>query len=274
MTRFQKLKDKSKQIRIQTLEIHKKVPETRVASSLSAVEIFVSLFYGNFLKFNPQNPQDDSRDRLIISKGHGSICMYPLLADLGFFDKKELDKVSQQGGLLGSIPDPTIPGYETINGSLGHGLGVACGIALALQRQNKTQKIVVIAGNGELQEGSKWEAAMFAAYHQLSNLILIVDSNKRQMLDYSENILGDEAFEAKFKAFGWQYFEVKNGHDDEEICAVFDEAFKFKSSAPKVIIVNTLKGKGLKSLENNPLAHVLSAKAEEIDEAIKEIENA
>lgn len=115
---------------------------------------------------------------------------------------------------------------------------------------------------------------MFAAYHQLSNLILIVDSNKRQMLDYSENILGDEAFEAKFKAFGWQYFEVKNGHDDEEICAVFDEAFKFKSSAPKVIIVNTLKGKGLKSLENNPLAHVLSAKAEEIDEAIKEIENA
>lgn len=125
------LKEKSKFVRCETLKIHKIAPETRVASSLSTIEIFVSLYYGGILNFNPNDPKDDDRDRFIISKGHGSISMYPLLADIGFFDENELNNVCKDGTFLGGIPDPIIPGYETVNGSLGHGLGVGCGIAVA-----------------------------------------------------------------------------------------------------------------------------------------------
>ena len=133
------LKAKAKSVRIETLKIHKAAPETRVASSLSPIELFVSLYYGKILNFNPKDPRDDARDRFIISKGHGSISMYPLLADLGFFDKAELGNVCKNGSFLGGIPDPVIPGYETVNGSLGHGLGVGCGMAVALKAEPKSR---------------------------------------------------------------------------------------------------------------------------------------
>ena len=124
------LKEKAHWVWRETLEIHRRAPETRLASSLSSVEIFVALYYGDILRFNPSFPLDEARDRCVISKGHGSICMYPILADLGFFPIHELQKVCHSGGFLGGIPDPVIPGYETVNGSLGHGLGVATGMAL------------------------------------------------------------------------------------------------------------------------------------------------
>lgn len=132
---FNFLNSKSKCVRKETLKIHKIAPETRIASSLSCLEIFVALYYGKILKYNPEDLQDNKRDRFIISKGHGAISLYPILADLGFFDKSELKKVCREGTFLGGIPDSIIPGFETINGSLGHGLGVACGIALALKKK-------------------------------------------------------------------------------------------------------------------------------------------
>ena len=123
MTESEYLRKKAKEIRKETLLIHKRAPETRVASSLSPIEVFVALYYGKVLNFDPKNPLWEGRDRFVISKGHGSISMYPILADLGFFDKSELEKVCRPGSFLGGIPDPIIPGYETINGSLGHGMG-------------------------------------------------------------------------------------------------------------------------------------------------------
>jgi transketolase len=267
------LNAKAKFIRIETLKIHKLSPEIRLASSLSPIEIFVSLYYGEILKFNPLNPHDKDRDRFIISKGHGSISMYPLLADLGFFDKQELQKVCQKGSFLGGIPDPIIPGYETINGSLGHGLGVGCGIAIALKVRNKLQNVVVLVGDGELNEGSTWEAIMFASQHNLENLTLIIDYNKVSMLDFSKNIINLDSLDKKFNAFHWDVFEIKDGHNIEEVYLSLDNVINSRKNKPKVVIVNTLKGKGVPFLETHSLSHILSLKSDEIDFLIEEISN-
>ncbi|MBL0721414.1 MAG: transketolase [Sulfurovum sp.] len=274
MNNIKLLKEKSKFIRCETLKIHKLAPETRVASSLSPIEIFVSLYYGDILNFNPKDPRDESRDRFIISKGHGSISMYPLLADIGFFDKKELSRVCTNGSFLGGIPDPIIPGYETVNGSLGHGLGVGCGMAVALKTKEKKQNVVVLTGDGELNEGSNWEAIMFAPQHNLDNFTLIVDYNKVSMLDFSKNIINMNSLNDKFEAFNWKVYEVVDGHGVEEVYTTLKEAINDRNNKPKVVIVNTIKGKGVPFLETHSLSHVLSVKPEDIDTLIEEIQNA
>jgi len=274
MSNINFLKEKSKFVRIETLKIHKLAPETRVASSLSPVEIFVALYYGKILNFNPNNPRDDNRDRFIISKGHGSISMYPLLADLGFFDTNELQNVCKDGTFLGGIPDPIIPGYETVNGSLGHGLGVGSGIALALKSKDKKENVVVLTGDGELNEGSNWEAIMFAAQHQLDNMTLIVDYNKVSMLDFSRNIINLNSLNEKFKAFNWKVFEVIDGHNVKDVYLTLKEAVNSRENKPKIIIVNTIKGKGVPFLETHALSHILSVKPDDIDTLIEEIKNA
>ncbi len=228
----------------------------------------------NILNYNPKDSKDDSRDRFIISKGHGSISMYPLLADIGFFDKSELNNVCKDGTFLGGIPDPIIPGYETVNGSLGHGLGVGCGMAVALKTKQKKQSVVVLTGDGELNEGSNWEAIMFAPQHKLDNLTLIVDYNKVSMLDFSKNIIDMNSLNEKFIAFNWKVYEVIDGHNVDEVHVVLKEAINDRSNKPKVIIVNTIKGKGVPFLETHSLSHILSVKPEDIDTLIEEIQNA
>ena len=274
MNNMQRLRNKSKFIRCETLKIHKLAPETRVASSLSPVEIFVSLYYGKILNFNPDNPYDENRDRFIISKGHGSISMYPLLADLGFFDKKALDNVCKDGAFLGGIPDPIIPGYETINGSLGHGLGVGCGMALALKTKRQKQNVVVLTGDGELNEGSNWEAMMLAPQHSLDNLTLIIDYNKVSMLDFSKNIIDINSLNDKFKAFHWKVYEITDAHNIEEVFTTLKEAVYNRDNKPKVVIANTVKGKGVPLLETHSLSHILSVNPEDIDTLIEEIQHA
>ncbi len=267
MEKINFLTKKANWVRRETLKIHKISPETRVASSLSAVEIFTTLYYGDILKFNPKEPLDDVRDRFIISKGHGSISMYPLLADLGFYDMSELNIVSKKGSFLGGIPDPIIPGYETINGSLGHGLGVGCGIALGLKERNSDSKVYVIVGDGELNEGSNWEAIMFANQHNINNLTLIIDNNRASMLDFSKNILNLESISEKFEAFNWNVEEV-DGHNINELYNIFEKNKTESRNKPKVIIANTIKGKGVEFLEKSPLSHILSIKPEDIDKLI------
>jgi transketolase len=248
----------------ETLEIHRRAPETRLASSLSCVEIFVALYYGEVVNFDANQPLASDRDRCIISKGHGSICMYPILADLGFFPKAELMRVCQSGGFLGGIPDPVIPGYETVNGSLGHGLGVATGIALALNRLSSGKSVFTVTGDGELHEGANWEAIMFASQHQLDNLNLIVDDNGISMLGYTPDIVSHGNLTARLSAFGWDCDTV-DGHD---VWAVSDALHKMKSKhegKPKALIAKTLKGRGIPGLENGPLSHIINPKAELID---------
>ncbi len=268
---LESLTQKAVWVRQETLEIHKIAPETRVASSLSDIEIFVALYYGKILCFDSKNIRWENRDRFIISKGHGAISLYPILADLDFFSKEELKKVCKEGSFLGSIPDPIIPGFETVNGSLGHGLGVACGMALALKRKKIESKIFVLLGDGELYEGSVWEAIMFASHHRLDNIILIVDNNKISMLDYCTNILCLEHLEEKFDAFNWNVNTV-DGHNIKELYTILNDLKTNTINQPKVLIANTTKGKGVPQMEVDSLCHIKSLKEEEIDNIIKELE--
>jgi transketolase len=254
----------------ETLAIHRRAPETRLASSLSVIEIFVALYYGGVLKFNASNPLDENRDRCIISKGHGSICMYPILADLGFFLMEELQNVCQAGSFLGGIPDPVIPGYETVNGSLGHGLGVGTGIALALKTKKSDSNVFVVTGDGELHEGANWEAIMFASHHKLDNLHLIVDDNSISMLDHTDNIVSHHDLLMRLTSFGWECIEV-DGHD---IIAVQETLLKQKNNKdgrPKAIIAKTLKGHGVPGLEDASLSHIINPKPELIDDLLENL---
>lgn len=263
--------DKARWVWCQTLKIHKKAPETRLASSLSVIEIFVALYYGQVLRFNPNSPWDEQRDRCIISKGHGSICMYPILADLGFFSLHELEQVCQSGSFLGGIPDPVIPGYETVNGSLGHGLGVGAGIAFGLKAKKNNSQVFVVTGDGELHEGANWEALMFASHHDLDNLHLIIDDNKISMLDHTINIVSHGSLQARLLAFGWECVEV-NGHD---VVALRNALLVIKNQStgkPKALIANTKKGLGIPSIEDLPLCHIMNPKIEEIEALLKEHE--
>jgi transketolase len=262
------LKKKALWVRQETLAIHRIAQGIRLASSLSPVEIFVALFYGKVLKINPKKPRWEGRDRLIISKGHGSISLYPILADFGYFDKKELCRVGMEGTFLGVIPDTVIPGYETTNGSLGHGLGVGCGVALALKRQGRREKIFILHGDGELHEGSVWEAIMFAGEHHLGNLILIIDNNKRCMLDYCRNIFDLEPLRAKFRCFNWEV-ETVDGHDIPALVSRLNRLKKSELPMPKVLIANTVKGRGVPQLEKDPLCHIKVIKPGDIDRAIE-----
>ena len=251
--------------RAATLRIHAAAPETRVASSLSAVEIYTCLFFGGWLRHNPADPRDPARDRLIVSKGHGSISLYPILAARGFFPEAELARVCRPGSFLGGIPDPVIPGYETVNGSLGHGPGVGSGMALALKRQGSDRRVVVVTGDGELHEGAVWEAFLFAAQHKLDNLVLIVDDNARCMMDDTANVVGLAPLAAKFRAFGWSAEEV-DGHDIGALGAAIGRAMAAGHPGPRAVIAHTVKGKGAPALEGDPLCHVRTLTPQEVEE--------
>lgn len=263
------LREKAHWVWRETLAIHRRAPETRLASSLSSIEIFVALYYGGVVRFDPRNPRAEDRDRCIISKGHGSICMYPILADLGFFDIEQLQHVCEAGSFLGGIPDPVIPGYETVNGSLGHGLGVGTGIALGLKRKNADRAVFVVAGDGELHEGANWEAIMFAAQHKLDNLHLIVDDNRISMLGYTDDIVSHQSLTARLSAFGWDCQEV-DGHDVQAIQAKLTQQKSQAGGKPKALIARTLKGNGVPGLENAPLSHIMNPKPELIDSLLEQ----
>jgi len=262
------LKRKSKWVWEETLRIHRRAPETRLASSLSSIDLFVALYYGDILNYDSQNPLSGDRDRCIISKGHGSICMYPILADLGFFPFEELGKVCQAGGILGGIPDPIIPGYETVNGSLGHGLGVGAGIALALKRKQSDSNVFVIVGDGELHEGANWEAIMFASQHKLDNLNLIVDDNHISMLGFTDDIVSHKSLSERIGAFGWDCTQA-NGHDVYELQMQILKMKNTQMGKPKVMIANTIKGYLVPGLENEPLSHIMNPKPELIDKLLE-----
>lgn len=246
-----------------TIRFHMDCPDTRIASSLSLVEVFTCLFYGGLLFLDPRRLDHPDRDRLVISKGHGSIAMYPILGDLGFFDLALLDRTLEPGSFLGSIPDPVIPGYETVNGSLGHGPGVAAGMAYALRLRDKPQQVVVVVGDGELYEGSVWEALMFSGHHRLDNLTLVLDNNRKSMLGLCEEILRLEPLEPRFKAFGWEVERV-DGHDLAAVHAALSGMLPRRQGRPKVLIADTIKGHGVPELEADPLCHIRTLPGETV----------
>lgn len=248
----------------ETLVIHKRAPETRIASSLSPIEIFVALFYGRVLRQFPGVPLHPERDRLVVSKGHGSICLYPILADLGFFPPSELERICQKGSFLGGIPDPVIPGYETVNGSLGHGLGVGAGIAFGSKRGGLDRNVFVLCGDGELHEGSNWEAIMFASHHSLDNLSMVVDDNGIAMLGRTRDVVAHGDLASRLRAFGWEA-AVVDGHNLAELYPALLEMKGRRDGKPKALIAKTVKGRGVPGLEDAPLSHVMAPTREVLD---------
>ncbi len=258
----------AKQLRLHALEMTHLGNSSHIGSILSICDI-LSVLYENILKIDPKNPQLDTRDRFILSKGHAGAGVYASLAEKGFFDKKELKKHYSDGSLFsGHVSHKGIPGVELSTGSLGHGLSVACGMAFGAKLDKKEHRIINLMSDGECDEGSNWEAVMFAAHHQLSNLITIVDYNKLQSIYPPEQTLSLEPFHEKWKAFGWDVIEV-DGHDHIQL----EEAFLTSSLRPKCIIAHTTKGKGVSFMENNNLWHYRSPQGDEYDAAKKEIED-
>jgi transketolase len=264
------LESKARWLRREILEMCAKAGTGHVSSAFSCVEIAVSLYYGGILHFDSQNP--DGRDRFIISKGQSGIVVYPILADLGFFPKDELTKFCQSDGILGVHASKNIPGIEATTGSLGHGLGLGTGMALAAKMDSKLYMTFVLLGDGECYEGSVWEQAMFAAHHHLNNLVAIIDRNNLCTTDFTENIVALEPLREKWLSFGWSTMYI-DGHSFTEILAALQVCRERRTSRPQVIIANTVKGKGVSFMENVPLWHAVCPTGEQLEQARRELEN-
>ena len=272
-SKINELQKKAKRVRQEVLEMCARAGEGRVASAFSCTEILVALFYGRILRFDPKHPQWEGRDRFILSKSPGAVGLYPVLSDLGFFPSMELERFCQDGSLLGpyggNVPGD-IPGIEAVWGSLGHGLGVGAGLALAGKLDKKSYMTVVLLGDGECYEGAIWEAAMFAGHHELNNLLAIIDRNWICTIDFTENCLRLNPLESKWQAFGWDVITI-NGHSFDEIFAAFKDFRNRESTRPLMIIANTIKGKGVSLLENNPMGHVIIPGGEQLEKAREEL---
>jgi transketolase len=218
---------------------------SHVGTSLSIADILYTLYYKT-LNVNPKDPKMPGRDKFILSKGHGSVALYATLAEKGFFDKDFLNRYYINGGLLpGHLDMEAVPGIELSTGSLGHGLSVGVGMAIANRSSNDPGQVYVLLGDGECNEGSVWEAIMLAATLKLNNLTAIVDYNKLQGLGQTNQIINQENMADRWKAFGWETYEV-NGHRIEEL----EEIFNIIQKRPKVVIAHTTKGKGVSFMEN------------------------
>lgn len=225
---------------------------SHIGAILSVADI-IAVLYTDIMKFEAQEPEKDSRDRFILSKGHAGASIYAALAENGFFPVEELKTHYANGSRLSGHVSHHLPGVDFSTGSLGHGLSAACGMALAAKKDQKNHHVFAVLGDGECDEGSVWEAALFANHFRLNNLIAIVDHNHMQSLDTCENTLELEDFASKWKAFGWNVLEI-NGHDHDRLREAFSEAFK-ASEKPVLIIANTVKGKGISFMENDILWH-------------------
>jgi len=232
-----------------------------IGSSMSLVEI-MRVLYDDILKFKVDEPMWEGRDRCILSKGHGCLTLYALLADKGFFSTEEMKNFCRHDSILGGHPERLkVPGVEASTGALGHGLSIGVGMALAQRMKNSENKVFVIMGDGEINEGSVWEAAMSAAKHKLSNLVAIVDYNKIQSAGATARVLELEPLVDKWTAFGFETVDV-DGHDVEALRRVFTQA-PLAHSKPTAVICHTVKGKGIPFAEHDPTWHHKSRLSDE-----------
>jgi len=240
-----------------------------IGSILSIVDI-VSVLYARVMKYDVHNPKNPNRDRFILSKGHAGACVYATLAELGFFDKNLLTNYYNSKGtyLSGHVTHKNNPGVEFSTGSLGHGVSVAVGMALAGKMNKAKYKVFTVAGNGECNEGSIWEAILVASHNKLDNFTLIVDHNNLQSMGESKNIIDMGNMVDKFTAFGAMCVEV-DGHNHLELYRALTMSHK---NRPLVIIAKTVKGKGVSFMENNNAYHGAYAKGELLELALKEID--
>ena len=239
-----------------------------VGGSSSAADLLAALYF-HFLKLRPEQPEWRGRDRFVLSKGHANAALASVLAQAGFFPESMLDDFYGYESLMGMHPDIKLAGVEMSTGGLGHGLSVGVGMALGGRMQKRDFRTVVMVGDGELQEGSNWEAAMAAAHLRLSSLTAIVDFNKIQQSNHVQEELGLEPLADKWRAFGWAVREI-DGHDVAEIVAAFDE-LPFTQDQPSLLIAHTVKGKGVSFAEDTHLWHQNVVDEETYQKALSEL---
>ncbi len=264
----------AKKSRVQLLELaFKSDGPSHLGGGLSMVEIFTVL-YGSVLKYDPQNPEWENRDRFILSKGHGVLPFFVALHNAGFISQEELYTYKKNESDLISHPVMNLRlGMESSNGSLGHGLSMAVGISLALKRKNNlTSRVFVVLGDGECNEGSVWEASMSAAHFKLDNLVAIVDYNKLQSDGNSDTIMDIGVLEKKWESFGWEVISL-NGHDINALNVALNKIASGSNPKPKVIIAHTVKGKGVSFMENNNAWHHNRLTQTTFEQALSELNN-
>ena len=238
-------------------------------ASLSIVEI-LTVLYNGILNVDSRRPEDPERDRFVLSKGHACVALYSVLAEKGFFAKEVLSSFGHFGTILGGHPDMhKIPGVEATTGALGHGFPFALGMALAGKMDRKDYRVFALLGDGECQEGSVWEAALFAPQQQLDNLIVIIDYNKLQAMDHLDNIISLSPLAEKWRAFGWEVVQI-DGHDIDQLQETFG-AIPFGRGKPNLVIAHTVKGKGISFMENVPIWHYRLPNPEEMKIACEEL---
>ena len=264
-----RLREIAKELRRQSLIMTNRAGSGHPGGSLSAAEIMATLFF-YAMKYDSKNPKWDGRDKFVMSKGHATPVLYAVMAEAGFFPKEELETYRKLDSRLQGHASVYTPGIEINTGSLGQGLSIGNGMALAAKLDGKDTHVFVIMGDGELQEGQVWEAAKSAAHYKLDNVIAIVDRNGLQQNGPTEKLMHIEPLADKFTAFGWHTIEV-NGHDVNELMNAFDLAMKFKSK-PKVIIAKTVKGKGVSFMENVSGWHGKAPNDEQLKAALAEVE--
>jgi transketolase len=239
---------------------------SHVGSALSCADLLAVLYTG-ILDVDPAHPDRPGRDRFIMSKGHAGAALYAVLAERGFFDTRLLTQHYRNGSFLsGHVSHVGIPGVELSTGSLGHGLPVGAGLAWQARRTNASWRTFVLLGDGECDEGSVWEAAMFAAHHRLANLVAIVDWNGLQSMGTTEETLALEPFADKWRSFGWEIEEI-DGHDHPAIRRALETA----PDGPRVVLAHTVKGKGVSFMENQVLWHYRPPSDGELATAMREV---
>ncbi len=257
-------------IRRHAVEMTHRGRSSHVGSVLSMADI-LAVLYGEVMRIFPDEPRHPERDRFILSKGHAGAGVYAALAETGFFSTQMLTQHYQNGSIFsGHVSHKGVPGVELSTGSLGHGLGVGTGMALSAKRTGKGHAIHVVLSDGECDEGSNWEAILFAAHHKLGNLTVTVDYNKIQSLAPVADTLALEPFADKWAAFGWHVQSV-DGHDHDALRTAY-EAARVQSGQPSVVIANTTKGKGVSFMENSILWHYRTPQGEEYDAAVAQLE--
>lgn len=261
-------KELAKKIRISSVEMVHRANASHIGGALSMADI-LAVLYADILNVFPRDPENDSRDRCLLSKGHACVSFYAVLAHSGFYPVKSLEEYGQEGSQFLCHTSHHVPGVEISAGSLGHGLPIGCGIAYSARIQKKEYRTYVIVGDGELDEGSNWEALLFASHHKLDNLCLIIDYNKIQSFGNTNDVLRLEPLKNKLVAFNWHVIEV-DGHNYHELLSAFKEAKETKGM-PSVVVANTIKGKGVSYMENKLLWHYRSPNDELFKQAMEEL---
>ena len=268
----EELQSIAKRVRREIIEMIGAAKSGHPGGSLSAVEILVELYF-NRMKIDPKNPTLADRDRFILSKGHAAPVLYAVMAELGY-DETPLDKLNtlrKWGSVYQGHPDMRfIHALEASTGSLGEGLSLALGMGIAARLNGGKSRTFVMLGDGEIQEGQIWEAAMAGAFHKLDNVVCIVDNNRIQLDGFVKDIMNVEPLADKWRAFGWHTIEV-DGHDIPALKAAFDEAEATKGK-PTCLIAHTVKGKGVSFMENNPKFHGTAPTADEVKLALQELQ--